>query len=152
MHVLFVGIGLSMLLVASGIASIGHYDGVLGADTPESLLENKESATFRVLVTGTPEDARLSFLTYREELVLPDQMREQIDTRQYIPVQITAEKPMDGFLEVWNFVPQPGTTLVVSGEVRMEWALFDVGNQALASLPVMFIHPEEYHEPLIFKR
>lgn len=141
-----------MLLVASGIAGIGHYDGVLGADTPESLFEGDESATFRVKVTGTPEDASRSFLTYRQELVLPDQMREQIDTRQYVPVQIIADKPIDGFLEIWSFVPEAGETLVVSGNVRMEWALFDVGTQALASMPVLFIQPEEYHEPLIFKR
>lgn len=152
MNVLFVGIGLSMLAVASGIAGIGRYDGVLGADKPESFLDSEEPATFRVKVLGSPEDASRSFLDYREQLVIPDEMRDQIDTRQFVPVEILADEPIQGFLEVWSFVPEPGDTLVVSGNVRMEWALFDTGTAALESLPVLFIHPEEYHEPLIFKR
>ena len=152
MNVLFVGIGLSMLVVASGIAGIGHYDGILGVDNPESFLDSEEPATFRVKVTGSAEDAARAFVGYREQLVLPDKMREQIDTRQFVPVEILSDEPLQGFLEVWEFVPAPGTTLVVSGNVRMEWALFDTGTAALASLPVLFIDPDEYHEPLIFKR
>ncbi len=141
-----------MLVVASGIAGIGRYDGVLGADKPEAFLDSEEPATFRVKVLGSPDDASRLFVDYREQLVIPDEMRNQIDTRQFVPVEILADEPIQGFLEVWNFVPEPGDTLVVSGNVRMEWALFDTGTAALESMPVLFIHPEEYHEPLIFKR
>jgi len=154
MNVLFVGIGLSMLALAGGLAGIGHYDGVLGADDSQVFFDRDGSGTFRVRVTGTPEDADRSFALYRQELVLPESMREDMDTRQFVPVEIVSDPPRSGFMEVWQFVPQPGETLVVSGAVRTEWALFDAGtgSHPLPSMPVLFVHPSEYHAPLIFKR
>jgi hypothetical protein len=148
---LFVGIGLCMLGVGSVLAGIGHYDGVLGVDDPAEFFDHDGSATFRVVVTGTVEDASNSFSLYREELVIPDTMRDDIDTRQFVPVDIVSDERRSGFMEVWQFVPEPGQTLVVSGTVRTEWALFDAGSHPLASLPVLFVHPTEYHAPLIFK-
>jgi hypothetical protein len=154
MALVFVGIGLSMLALASGLAGIGHYDGVLGADDPEALLNAEDPTTFRVVVIGTVAEAQDVFALYEKQLVLPENMREHIETRRFIPVQIEGlDKDTEAFLEIADpgFVPQRGLTLVVSGTVTTEWALFDAGRTALESMPVLFIRPESYHEPLLFK-
>lgn len=141
-----------MLAVATALAGIGRYDGVLGADQPDEFFAQEGAGTFRVLVLGDIADANNAFIDFRERHVLPEAMQQDIESRQFLPIEVQSDPPMTGFMEVWRYVPQAGEALVVSGHVRTDWALYDAGNQPLPSTPVLFIHPEEYHEPLVFKR
>lgn len=143
------------MVASSGVlAGLARYDGVLGTTDPDQFLAGGGGqGTFRVVVTGGPAEAAAQFDRYRAEFVLPLDMEAQMQVGAFVPIQFEgAQEPVAAYLLVGDFVPEPGATLVVVGRVETEWPLVNDGPLALSSMPAVFVDPDKYHEPLLFKR
>lgn len=153
MNLPIIGVGLTMILGGVVLAGIGHYDGVIGADDVNQVLLEGGPATFRVTVLGSREEAQATFHEYQRRLVVPEGMENRLQSASFVPVEIeNDEEAVLAFLQVQGTAPPVGTTLVVFGHVETEWPLFDAGSRMLSSMPVLFVYPTDYHEPVLFKR
>lgn len=155
MQAAIIGIGLCMLVLAGGLAGVGHYDGVLGTVTPEALQGNDlpQDALLRVRVTGTVEEARSHFLTLRATFVLPGPMERAMEENRWIPVEILFPdgQARPAFLEDTGDSWAKGSILVVKGTPRAYWPLMERGADLEPGGAVLFIHPETVREPVLFK-
>ena len=148
----FIGIGLCLIAAGSFLSGIGHYDGVLGADDPDTFLakDRTHEATTRVTVLGTPQQAEDQFLVYQAQFLMPSALESPMNQGDWVGVSV-AGTDAEAYLRLQDEIPQTGTLLVFKGTVEAYWPIYDAGSAIVGSKPILLLEPVDYHEPILFK-